>query len=109
MSGEMSMFQSAHVVEGSTEDGVPFLSHFRVYQVIPCNVLDCHTNPKQKVGSLFYECGNRGSVVSVAEVRREKAVLLPFQLIPTTSRHCISCWHGFQFYSTADPWLHLGV
>ena len=52
------MFHSAHVVEGSTEDGVPFLSHFRVYKVIPCNVLDCHSNPKQKVGSLFYECGN---------------------------------------------------
>lgn len=58
LNGEMSMFQSAHVVEGSTEDGVPFLSHFRVYKVLPCNVLDCHSNPKQKVGSLFYECGN---------------------------------------------------
>ena len=52
------MFQSAHVVEGSTEDGVPFLSHFRVYKVLPGNVLDCHSNPKQMVGSLFYECGN---------------------------------------------------
>lgn len=52
------MFQSAHVVEGSTEDS-PILSHFRVYKVLPCNVLDCHSNPKQKVvGSLFYECGN---------------------------------------------------
>ena len=103
------MFQSAHVVEGSAEDGVPFLSHFRVYKVLPGNVLDCHSTPKQMVGSLFYECGNRGFAVSVTEVRIEKAVLLPFQLIPATSRHSISCWHGFQFYSTADPQLHLGV